>query len=55
MFANDDSVRVPDDVRQALRVLFAQAVDLGLAAVAPRLDVIEGAAPSRRPGARPAA
>ncbi len=43
MFANDDSVRLADDVREALRVLFAQAVELGLADAVPALDVIEGA------------
>jgi 1,4-dihydroxy-6-naphthoate synthase len=43
MFANDDSVRMPADVRRALALLLAQAADLGLAPAVPRLDVIEGA------------
>jgi 1,4-dihydroxy-6-naphthoate synthase len=44
MFANDDSQCMPDDVRAALRVLFAQCVELGLTADVPPLDVIEPAA-----------
>jgi 1,4-dihydroxy-6-naphthoate synthase len=43
MFANEDSVCMPADVRQGLRVLFAQLVDLGLSAEVPPLDIIEGA------------
>ncbi|HZY86523.1 MAG TPA: hypothetical protein VFE78_16940, partial [Gemmataceae bacterium] len=50
MFANADSLRMPADVRQALRVLFGQLVGLGLAPAVPSLHVIEGA-----PLARPAA
>ncbi len=42
MFANEDSVRMPADVREALGVLFGQLVDEGLAAAAPSLDIIEG-------------
>jgi 1,4-dihydroxy-6-naphthoate synthase len=42
MFANADSLRMPEDVRTALRVLLSQAADLGLADVAPVLDVVEG-------------
>jgi 1,4-dihydroxy-6-naphthoate synthase len=42
MFANQDSVRMPDDVRTALRVLFCQVVDLGLSPSVPRIDIIEG-------------
>jgi 1,4-dihydroxy-6-naphthoate synthase len=42
MFANRDSLAMPEDVRTALRVLFCQVVDLGLAATVPSLDVIEG-------------
>jgi 1,4-dihydroxy-6-naphthoate synthase len=45
MFANADSVRMPDDVRTALRVLFCQVVDLGLASCVPAIDVIEGQSP----------
>jgi 1,4-dihydroxy-6-naphthoate synthase len=44
MFANDDSLRMPADVRQGLRVLFGQLADLGLAQAVPALHVIEGAA-----------
>ena len=46
MFANEDSLRMPADVRQALRVLFCAAVDLGLADAVPPLDIIEGAPPA---------
>ena len=42
MFANADSVRMPADVRIALRVLFNQVVDLGLSSAVPRIDIIEG-------------
>jgi 1,4-dihydroxy-6-naphthoate synthase len=42
MFANRDSVRMPSDVRTALRVLFGQMADLGLSPCVPPLDVIEG-------------
>jgi 5,8-dihydroxy-2-naphthoate synthase len=42
MFANRDSVRMPKDVRAALLVLCRQAVDLGLGATVPRLDIVEG-------------
>jgi 1,4-dihydroxy-6-naphthoate synthase len=42
MFANADSIRMPADVRAALRVLFCQLTDLGLAADVPALDVVEG-------------
>jgi 1,4-dihydroxy-6-naphthoate synthase len=42
MFANEDSVQMPADVRQALRVLFCQVVDQGFAATVPAIDIIEG-------------
>jgi 1,4-dihydroxy-6-naphthoate synthase len=42
MFANEDSVCMPADVCQGLRVLFAQTVDLGLSAGVPFLDIVEG-------------
>jgi 1,4-dihydroxy-6-naphthoate synthase len=42
MFANADSVRMPADVRAALRVLFCQVVDLGLSPSVPAIDIIEG-------------
>jgi 1,4-dihydroxy-6-naphthoate synthase len=43
MFANQDSLRMPADVRQGLRVLCCAAVDMGLGNAVPPLDVIEGA------------
>lgn len=42
MFANQDSVRMPQDVRTALRVLFCQVADLGLCPFVPEIDIIEG-------------
>jgi 1,4-dihydroxy-6-naphthoate synthase len=42
MFANQDSVRMPADVRDALRVLFCQVADLGLSRSVPPIDIIEG-------------
>jgi 1,4-dihydroxy-6-naphthoate synthase len=42
MFANADSLRMPADVRTALRVLLCQVVDQGLATAVPPLDVIDG-------------
>jgi 1,4-dihydroxy-6-naphthoate synthase len=42
MFANEDSVCLPDDVRMSLRVLLAQSVDLGLSDTIPILDIVEG-------------
>jgi 1,4-dihydroxy-6-naphthoate synthase len=42
MFANDDSVRMPPDVRTALRVLFCQVADIGLSHSVPPIDIIEG-------------
>jgi 1,4-dihydroxy-6-naphthoate synthase len=47
MFANRDSVRMPDDVRTALRVLFCEVADLGLSPSVPPIDIIEGSAPIR--------
>jgi 1,4-dihydroxy-6-naphthoate synthase len=51
MFANEDSLRMPPDVRAALLVLFHQVVGLGLAPEVPRLDIAEGQ-PLRLQGAR---
>jgi 1,4-dihydroxy-6-naphthoate synthase len=48
MFANDDSLRLPGDVRRALPLLFSQVVRLGLADRLPELDVIEGMPRARR-------
>ncbi len=45
MFANDDSLHLGADVRVALRVLFNQVVDLGLADAVPAIDVVEALAP----------
>ena len=42
MFANQDSLRMPEDVRTALGVLLTQVVDLGCGESAPALDIIEG-------------
>jgi 1,4-dihydroxy-6-naphthoate synthase len=41
MFANDDSRAMPADVRAALRVLFCQVADLGLAPAVPPIDVVD--------------
>jgi 1,4-dihydroxy-6-naphthoate synthase len=41
MFANEDSVCLPDDVRMGLRVLFAQMADMGLTEAVPPLDIVE--------------
>jgi hypothetical protein len=42
MFANQDSVHMPADVREALRVLCWEVVERGLAPAMPFLDIIEG-------------
>jgi 1,4-dihydroxy-6-naphthoate synthase len=42
MFANEDSIRMPADVRRALAALLELAASLGLAPAVPRLDIIEG-------------
>jgi 1,4-dihydroxy-6-naphthoate synthase len=47
MFANDDSLRMPDDVREALAVLLDEAAELGAAPAVRRLDVIEGVSSAR--------
>jgi 1,4-dihydroxy-6-naphthoate synthase len=49
MFANADSVRMPADVRAALRVLFCQVVDLGLSPAVPPIDIIAGSSSGRVP------
>jgi 1,4-dihydroxy-6-naphthoate synthase len=41
MFANADSLAMPDDVRTALHVLFCQVVDLGLCPLLPPLDIVD--------------
>jgi len=46
MFANDDSVRMPADVREALAVLLDEAAELGAAPPVRRLDIIEGVSPA---------
>jgi 1,4-dihydroxy-6-naphthoate synthase len=45
MFANEDSVRMPVDVRAALDVLFRQVVEQGLADDLPPLEIVEAPAP----------
>ena len=44
MFANEDSLSMPADVRRALSVLFAEAVALGQGDSVPALDIVEGRA-----------
>jgi 1,4-dihydroxy-6-naphthoate synthase len=46
MFANEDSVCMPGDVREGLRVLLGQLVDLGLCERVPDIDIIEDHSPS---------
>jgi 1,4-dihydroxy-6-naphthoate synthase len=43
MFANEDSQRMPADVRTALRALFAEVVEFGLANEVPAIDIVEPA------------
>jgi 1,4-dihydroxy-6-naphthoate synthase len=45
MFANQDSLHMPEDVRTALGVLLTQVVDLGYGETVPTLDIIEGLQP----------
>lgn len=45
MFANDDSLSMPADVRRGLRVLLGQVVECGLSDRVPALDIIEGSSP----------
>jgi predicted solute-binding protein len=45
MFANQDSLHMPEDVRTALGVLLTQVVDLGHGEAVPTLDIIEGLQP----------
>jgi hypothetical protein len=45
MFANQDSLRMPEDVRTALGVLLTQVADLGYSETVPALDIIEGLLP----------
>jgi 1,4-dihydroxy-6-naphthoate synthase len=42
MFANQDSVQMPSDVRTALRVLFRQVADIGLSPTVPPIDIVQG-------------
>lgn len=44
LFADEDAVYMPDDVRMGLRMLFAQVVDLGLSSQVPDIDIVEGTA-----------
>ncbi len=52
MFANEDSVRMPADVREALGVLLAQVTEMGLGPALPRIDIVEGRAQGVRRSAR---
>jgi 1,4-dihydroxy-6-naphthoate synthase len=54
MFANQDSVQMPSDVRAGLALLLAQVAQDGLAPRVPPLDFIEGVAPVQRLGTPPA-
>ena len=50
MFANDDSLEMPADVRAGLKALFDQALERGLIPAPPPLDIVESApAPPARP------
>jgi 1,4-dihydroxy-6-naphthoate synthase len=51
MFANEDSLCMPEDVRLGLRILLDQAVGLGLGSRVPPMDIIEAANPVRLPAA----
>ena len=42
MFANEDSVRMPADVRRALGLLLEQVAQMGVGPGVPRIDIIEG-------------
>jgi 1,4-dihydroxy-6-naphthoate synthase len=48
MFANEDSLRMPGDVRRALPLVFSQVLRLGLARELPPLDIVEGVPSSSR-------
>ncbi len=39
----------PPDVRQALHLLLAQAVEVGIGECVPRLDIVEGGSLTRAP------
>jgi 1,4-dihydroxy-6-naphthoate synthase len=45
MFANQDSLQMPADVRHGLRVLFAEAAQQGIVPAEVPLDIIEGKTP----------
>jgi 1,4-dihydroxy-6-naphthoate synthase len=47
MFANDDSLRMPRDVRTGLQVLCRQVVDEGLATTVPVCDIVDTSRTSR--------
>jgi 1,4-dihydroxy-6-naphthoate synthase len=42
MFANEDSVSMPSDVRMGLAALLGQMVEMGLSTRDPQLDIVEG-------------
>jgi 1,4-dihydroxy-6-naphthoate synthase len=47
MFANQDSLRMPADVRAALRLLCREVLAEGLSGSTPPFDIIEGRAPAK--------
>jgi len=47
MFANADSVMMPQDVRQGLNVLYPLVMNCGIAETIPPLDIIDGSTASR--------
>jgi 1,4-dihydroxy-6-naphthoate synthase len=42
MFANEDSLDMPEDVREALRILMQEAIEEGLTDLLPPLDIVDG-------------
>ena len=46
MFANQDSLDMPADVREALGVLLRQVVEQGFGPTIPQFDIVEPAAPT---------
>ncbi len=48
MFANEDSVHMPADVRRGLQALLGQVAELGLALPLPEFTIVEGMTPTTR-------
>lgn len=42
MFSNDDTLRLPEDVRRAMRVMFGRVAALGIGPKVDRIEVIDG-------------